>query len=90
MAVAGRWWPGSWQELAAVGGVGLVTVDRAGGGAGHRHGGFTVDDDPEVAGAPAAGGEGACPAGGFGGDPEPVHCRKCWCGRTAWAASVRG
>ena len=26
-------------------------------------------------GASAARGEGVCPIGGFGGDPEPLHCR---------------
>src|SRR5437764_15460789 len=38
----------SWQELPAVGGVGFVTVDFAGGGAGYHVGGFAVDDHPKV------------------------------------------
>jgi len=35
-------------------------------------------------GASAARGEGVCPIGGFGGDPEPLHCRN------AGAVELRG
>ena len=37
-----------------------------------------------LAGASAARGEGVCPIGGFGGDPEPLHCRN------AGAVELRG